>query len=68
MFGIATYHSTMPYYNYRYQILLSNALVKAGVIQGIARPVPPLHPPGGPRTFGTRHACPLRGWWHTPSQ
>lgn len=42
--GIARYHSSTPYFNYRYQILLSNELVRAGVIEGRIRPVPPLNP------------------------
>lgn len=41
-FGIAAYHSATPYYNARYQILLKNALIKAGVLQGQIQPVPPL--------------------------
>ena len=41
-FGIAAYHSATPYYNNRYQILLKNALITAGVLQGQIQPVPPL--------------------------
>ena len=42
--GIAAYHSKTPYFNQRYQILLSNELVRSGVIVGTLRPVPPLYP------------------------
>lgn len=41
-FGVASYHSTTPYYNKRYQILLHNELVGSGVIQGPTLQVPPL--------------------------
>lgn len=40
--GIATYHSTTPYYNRRYQILLLNDLVRHGVIEGQITQPPPL--------------------------
>ena len=40
--GIATYHSTTPYYNRRYQILLQNDLVRLGVIEGQLTQPPPL--------------------------
>lgn len=43
-FAVARYHSATPYFNNRYQILLNNELVKAGVIQGKRMPVPPLRP------------------------
>lgn len=42
--GIASYHSTTPYYNKRYQILLHNDLVRHGVISGFLLPVPPIQP------------------------
>lgn len=42
--AIARYHSATPYFNTRYQILLHNELVKAGVIDGQKIPVPPLRP------------------------
>lgn len=42
--AIARYHSATPYFNYRYQVLLSNELVRTGVIQGRIQPVPPLAP------------------------
>lgn len=41
-FGMAAYHSTTPYFNARYQILIYNELVKSGAIPGQLRPVPPL--------------------------
>lgn len=43
-FGIAAYHSTTPYFNRRYQILLNNEMVRSGVMQGQIYPVPPLRP------------------------
>jgi hypothetical protein len=43
--GIATYHSTTPYYNKRYQILLQNDLIKQGVIGGEIITPPPLKIP-----------------------
>lgn len=43
-FAVASYHSATPYFNNRYQILLNNELVKAGVIQNQKLPVPPLRP------------------------
>jgi soluble lytic murein transglycosylase-like protein len=46
-FGIAAYHSATPYFNNRYQILLSNELVRSGVIQGRILPVPPLRGSSG---------------------
>lgn len=42
-FGIATYHSSTPYYNARYQALLNNELVRSGALQGPLLSVPPLH-------------------------
>jgi hypothetical protein len=41
-FGVAAYHSTTPYFNARYQILVYNELVKSGAITGQLRAVPPL--------------------------
>lgn len=41
-FGVATYHSATPYFNYRYQILLSNEMIRSGVLAGQIYPVPPL--------------------------
>ncbi|RGE40442.1 lytic transglycosylase, catalytic [Comamonas testosteroni] len=41
-YGIATYHSATPYYNTRYQIMLKNALIRTGVLEGQLIPVPPL--------------------------
>lgn len=41
-FGVAAYHSTTPYYNYRYQVILHNEMVKSGSIQGNRLAVPPL--------------------------
>jgi len=43
-FGIAAYHSTTPYYNARYQVLLNNEMVRSGVLQGPVLAVPPLRP------------------------
>ena len=43
-FGIAAYHSATPYFNRRYQILLSNELIRSGVMQGKILPVPTLRP------------------------
>jgi soluble lytic murein transglycosylase-like protein len=42
--SIARYHSSTPYFNYRYQVLLSNELVRSGVIRAPILPVPPLKP------------------------
>lgn len=42
-FGIATYHSSTPYYNARYQALLNNELVRSGALQGPLLSVPSLH-------------------------
>lgn len=44
MFGIAAYHSTTPYHNQRYQIVIYNELVRMKVVPGPLRPVPPLQP------------------------
>jgi soluble lytic murein transglycosylase-like protein len=41
-FAYAAYHSRTPYYNHRYQIMLANELVRAGVVAGTVHPVPPL--------------------------
>lgn len=48
-YGIATYHSTTPYNNHRYQILLHNDLVTRGVKKGTVLPVPPLLKPESQR-------------------
>lgn len=40
--GIASYHSTTPYYNQRYITLLHNDLIRQGVIVGALMRVPPL--------------------------
>lgn len=39
---IARYQSATPYFNQRYQIMIWNELVKAGVVQGKRLPVPSL--------------------------
>lgn len=39
-FGIAAYHSATPYFNRRYQILLSNELTKTGALPGPVLPIP----------------------------
>ncbi|MEY4676510.1 MAG: hypothetical protein RLZZ470_1017 [Pseudomonadota bacterium] len=39
-FGIATYHSTTPDKNYRYQVLVYNELVRSGVIRNTTMTVP----------------------------
>lgn len=41
-FGIAAYHSTTPYFNHRYQVLLHNTLIDLGAVQAQKRSVPPL--------------------------
>lgn len=48
-YAVARYHSATPYFNNRYQILLNNELIKAGVIQGKRMPVPPLRPQKTPQ-------------------
>lgn len=40
--GIASYHSTTPHYNARYQILLQNELIRSGQILGQIKSVPPI--------------------------
>lgn len=40
--GIASYHSTTPYFNERYQILLQNELIRSGQMQGQIKSVPPI--------------------------
>ena len=40
MFAIAAYHSTTPYFNQRYQTLISNELIRSGAMQGNLKPVP----------------------------
>lgn len=44
-FGYAAFHSTTPYYNHRYQVLIHNDLVKRGVKKGTPLSVPPLKKP-----------------------
>jgi soluble lytic murein transglycosylase-like protein len=41
-FGIAAYHSTTPYYNNRYQILIYNELVRLELINDRLTAIPPL--------------------------
>lgn len=41
-FGVAAYHSETPYYNNRYQVMLYNEMVRAGVVRGTILKVPPL--------------------------
>jgi soluble lytic murein transglycosylase-like protein len=43
-FGIAAYHSATPYFNKRYQILVSNEMVRSGSMKGRLLPVPSLRP------------------------
>ncbi len=43
-YGVAAYHSTTPYFNARYQVLLHNQLVRARVVAGPLLAVPPLRP------------------------
>lgn len=43
-YGYAAYHSTTPYYNHRYQVLLHNELVRRGAKKGQILSVPPLKP------------------------
>lgn len=47
-FGVAAYHSTTPYFNRRYQIMVSNELVRTGAMRGGLMSVPPLRPGGPP--------------------
>lgn len=42
-FGVAAYHSTTPYYNNRYQVLLFNQLVADKVLPGPMQEVPRLN-------------------------
>lgn len=49
-FGVAAYHSVTPYFNNRYQIMLKNALIDAGVISDMKQPVPPLKRSSGQST------------------
>ncbi|MDO9099670.1 MAG: lytic transglycosylase domain-containing protein [Caldisericota bacterium] len=44
-FAIAAYHSETPYFNGRYQIMLFNEMVRAGVVRGTIQNVPPLRRP-----------------------
>ncbi len=46
-FAVGAYHSTTPYYNQRYQILIYNQLLKIHALQGAPLPVPPLTPKPG---------------------
>lgn len=41
-FGIASYHSATPYYNWRYQVMLHNELVRLHAVSGSVVPVPGL--------------------------
>jgi soluble lytic murein transglycosylase-like protein len=56
--GIAKYHSSNSYFNYRYQVLLNNELVRSRVIQGRMLAVPPLVPgaTARPAKFAGGHA------------
>jgi soluble lytic murein transglycosylase-like protein len=50
--AIARYHSATPAYNARYQALLKNELIRVGVLEGKAIPVPKVRPStsmGAPR-------------------
>ena len=40
--GVASFHSTTPYYNHRYQVLIHNDMVERGAKVGTLLPVPPL--------------------------
>lgn len=40
--GVAAFHSTTPYYNHRYQVLIHNDLVNRGAKKGTILQVPPL--------------------------
>lgn len=42
--GVASFHSTTPYYNHRYQVLIHNDMVLRGAKSGEVQPVPPLRP------------------------
>lgn len=46
---VARYHSATPYFNRRYQIMIWNELLRAGVVQGKRLPVPPLDPAASPK-------------------
>lgn len=56
-FGIAAYHSETPYFNQRYQVLLQNQLVRAGVLTGSIAPVPPLRRPSSQAAAPTKPAA-----------
>jgi hypothetical protein len=43
--GIASYHSSTPYFNARYQLLVYNEMVRMGAIEGSLKTVPPAKPP-----------------------
>ena len=55
-YGIAAYHSATPYYNTRYQIMLKNALIRAGVLQGQIMAVPALKVNQARSTVGNTNA------------
>lgn len=64
--SIARYHSATPYFNQRYQIMLWNEMVRAGLVQGQRLPVPPLKPglakkPARKRAVGQAVADPGNG-------
>ena len=40
--AVAKYHSGTPYFNWRYQVMLYNELVRLGVLTGPIRAVPPV--------------------------
>lgn len=42
--GIASYHSSTPYFNARYQLLVYNEMVRMGAINGEPKVVPPVKP------------------------
>jgi hypothetical protein len=42
--GIASYHSSTPYFNARYQLLVYNEMVQMGAIKGALKTVPPVKP------------------------
>ncbi|MDF2461920.1 MAG: Lytic transglycosylase, catalytic [Ramlibacter sp.] len=46
--GVARYHSATPYFNKRYQILLTNEPVRSKVLQGPLQRVPSINPSTSP--------------------
>lgn len=42
--GVASYHSSTPYFNARYQLLVYNQMVHMGAIKGDLKPIPPVKP------------------------